>query len=221
MIGKKIRTLIPLIIGLIVLSLSIAYFPTLNKSILWADSSIQENIPSQKASNPIVVYYSRTGKTRIVAHALKEQLACETAEIKSTENRDGFLGVVTCVLDSLLERDDEIEPFNKDIQGHNPIIIASPIWIGKLSSPTRTFMKQVGLKDKDVYIFLTYNGRLTEEKEKALEDRITSQAIELKGLYKIITKEKTEEDIEKTVITQLSERPILSKKAEHLVAKSE
>ena len=221
MIRKKPREIKQLIIGLFVLSLSIVHFSTLDKSILWADASIQENISSQESSNPIVVYYSRTGKTRTVANALKEQLACETAEIKSTENRDGFWGVVTCVLDSLLERDDEIEPLNKDIKGHNPIIIASPIWIGKLSSPARTFTKQVGLKDKDVYIFLTYNGRLTEEKEKALEDGITSQAIELKGLYKIVTKEKTDEDIQKTVITQLSERPILNKKAEHLVAKSQ
>ena len=218
MISKKPRKIKPFIIGLSVLSLSIVHFPNPNKSILWADASIQENIPSQEASNPIVVYYSRTGKTRIVANALKEQLACETAEIKSTENREGFLGVVTCVLDSLLERDDAMEPFNKDIKGYNPIIIASPIWIGKLSSPARTFIKQMGLKDKDVYIFLTYNGRLTEEKEKALEDGITSQAIELKGLYKIVTKEKTEEDIEKTVITQLSERPIPNKKAERSAA---
>ncbi|MCK5186030.1 MAG: hypothetical protein KAR43_02780, partial [Deltaproteobacteria bacterium] len=115
----------------------------------------------------------------------------------------------------LLDRDDIIEPFNKDLKGYNPIIIASPIWIGKLSSPARTFIKQAELKDKEVDIFLTYNGKLTEEKEKALEDKITSQGIELKCLYKIITKEKTEEEVQKGVITQLNERPILKKKADN------
>ena len=210
MLNKNLKRTPQLIIALIVLSLSIFYFPT--QSMLMADPAIQENVSSPEGSKPIIVYYSRTGKTRIVANALKEQLSCEIAEIKSTEDREGFWGVVTCVLDSLLDRDDVIEPFNKDLKGYNQIIIASPLWIGKLSSPARTFMKQAELKDKEVDIFLTYNGRLTEEKEKALEDRITSQGLELKGLYKIITKEKTDEEVQKEVIAQLNEKPILKKK---------
>ncbi|MCK5010056.1 MAG: hypothetical protein KAS98_06200 [Deltaproteobacteria bacterium] len=213
MLNKNLKKTPKLIIALIVFSLSILYFPT--QSMLMADPAIQENVPSSEGSKPIIVYYSRTGKTRIVANALKEQLTCEIAEIKSTEDREGFWGVITCVLDSLLDRDDIIEPFNKDLKGYNPIIIASPIWIGKLSSPARTFIKQAELKDKEVDIFLTYNGKLTEEKEKALEDKITSQGIELKCLYKIITKEKTEEEVQKEVITQLNERPILKKKADN------
>jgi len=217
MLNKNPKKTPKLIIALIVFSLSIFYVPT--QSMLMADPAIQENVPSSEGSKPIIVYYSRTGETRIVANTLKDQLSYEIEEIKSTEDREGFWGVITCVLDSILDRDDIIEPFNKDLKGYNPIIIASPIWVGKLSSPARTFIKQTELKDKEVDIFLTYNGRLTEEKEKALEDRITSQGIELKNLYKIITKEKTEEEIQKEVITQLSERLILNKKAEHLVAK--
>ena len=213
MLNKNLKKTPQLIIALIVFSLSILYFPT--QSMLMADPAIKESVPSTEGSKPIIIYYSRTGKTRNVVNTLKEQLACEIAEIKSTEDREGFFGVITCVLDSLLDRDDIIEPFNKDLKGYNPIIVASPIWIGKLSSPARTFIKQAELKDKEVDIFLTYNGKLTEEKEKALEDKITSQGIELKCLYKIITKEKTEEEVQKEVITQLNERPILKKKADN------
>ena len=148
MLNKNLKKTPQLIIALIVFSLSILYFPT--QSLLIADPAIQENVSSPEGSKPIIVYYSRTGKTRIVANTLKEQLTCEIAEIKSTENREGFFGVITCVLDSLLDRDDIIEPFNKDLKGYNPIIIASPIWIGKLSSPVRTLIKQAELKDKEV-----------------------------------------------------------------------
>lgn len=206
-----------LIITLIIFSLFIFYLPT--QSMLLADPAIRENAPSPEEPKPIVVYYSRTGKTRRVANTLKEELSSEIEEIKSTKDREGFWGLITCVLDSLLERDDALEPFNKDLTGYDPIIIASPIWIGKLSSPARTFIKQVGLKDKHVYIFITYNGSLTEEKEKALKESITSQGIELKDLYKVITKEKTEEDVQKDVINQTNERPILKGK-EAVVAKS-
>jgi len=210
MLNKNLQKTTKLIIALIVFSLSILYFPT--QSMLMADPAIRENVPSPEGSNPIIVYYSRTGKTRIVANALKEQLPCEIAEIKSTEDREGFWGVITCVLDSLFNRDDVIEPFNKDLKGYNPIIIASPIWIGKLSSPARTFMKQAGLNGKEVYIVLTYNGSFTEEKENILKEGLTSQETNLKELYKVVTKEKTDEEIKKDISTQLEKRPIATKK---------
>ena len=192
MLNKNVKKKPQLIIALIVFSLSIFYFPTLNKSILRADPAIQENVSSPEGSKPIIVYYSRTGKTRIVANTLKDQLSCEIAEIKSTEDREGFLGVITCVLDSLLDRDDVIEPFNIDLKGYSPIIIAAPIWIGKLSSPARTLIqqKQSELKEKEVYVIITYSGKLTEEKEKLLKEGITSQGIKLEGFYKVNTKEK-------------------------------
>ena len=129
------------------------------------------------------------------------------------------MGFITCVLDSLFDRDDEIEPFNKDLRGYSPIIIATPLWIGKLSSPARTLIqqKQSELKDKEVYILITYLGKFTEEKENLLKEGITSQGIKLKGFYKINTKEKIEEEIKKEVIAQLDTRPILKNAASNAV----
>jgi len=210
MLNKNLKKTPKLIIALTVFSLSILYFPT--QSMLMADPAIQVNVPSSEGSKPIIVYYSRTGKTRIVANGLMDQLSCETAEIKSIEDRSGFFGVLTCVLDQLLERDAQIEPLKKDVTVYNPIIIATPIWLGKLSSPARTFIKQSGLNGKEVYIVLTYNGSLTEEKENILKEGLTSQGINLKELYKVVTKEKTDEEIKKDICTQLEKRSIATQK---------
>jgi len=210
MLNKNLKKTPKLIITLIVFSLSIFYFPT--QSMLMADPAIQENVSSPEGSKPIIVYYSRTGKTRIVVNGLMDQLFCETAEIKSIEDRSGFFGVLTCVLDQLLERDAQIEPLKKDVTVYNPIIIATPIWLGELSSPARTFIKQSGLNGKEVYIVLTYNGSLTEEKENILKEGLTSQGINLKELYKVVTKEKTDEEIKKDICTQLEKRSIATQK---------
>ena len=210
MLNKNLKKTPKLIITLIVFSLSIFYFPT--QSMLMADPAIQENVSSPEGSKPIIVYFSRTGKTRIVVNGLTDKLSCETAEIKSIEDRSGFFGVLTCVLDQLVERDAQIEPLKKDVTGYNPIIIATPIWLGKLSSPARTFIKQSGLNGKEVYIVLTYNGSLTEEKENILKEGLTSQGINLKELYKVVTKEKTDEEIKKDISTQLEKRPIATQK---------
>ena len=209
MLSRNFKKIPWLIITLIFFSLFTLYYPVFNNRDVRAEPSIQKNIFSSNESKPIIVYYSRSGKTRMVANVLVDQLSCEIAEIKSTVKRTGF-GIITCVLDQLPNRDAQIEPLKKDVRGYNPIIVASPIWLGKLSSPARAFIKQVGIKGKEVYIFLTYNGNLPKEKE------ITSQGITLKGLYKIITKEKTEEEIKKDVSAQSGKMPILKKKVANL-----
>ena len=160
---------------------------------------------------PLIVYYSRSGNSRIVADTLKEYFSCNVLRIQSTQNREGFLGVLTCVLDQLLDRDDILQPLEENPRNYNPVILVSPVWIGRLSSPARTFIKQARLDGKDIYLILTYNGRLTGEKEKAVAEEITAQGGILKGLYKIITKEKTEEEIKKEVRNQLEKKPLLTK----------
>ena len=124
---------------------------------------------------------------------------------------EGFLGVFTCVLDQLLNRDDIIEPLKKDPQNFNPVILVTPIWIGKLASPARTCIKQPAFAGKDMYLMITYNGSLTEEKEKVLKEEISAQGITLKGIYKIITKEKTEDEMKEEVLNQLETKPLLAR----------
>lgn len=212
MLSRDLKNTPWVTITLTLFLISSFYFPVLNESIAKAEPSLQKNISSPEESKPIIVYYSRSGKTRMVANELMNQLSCEITEIKSTVERSGFFGIITCVLDQLLDRDDQIEPLRKNMREYNPIIIATPIWIGKISSPARTFIKQARLQGKEVYIFLTYNGSLTEEKENTLKEVITSQGINLKALYKIVTKEKTEEEIKKDISAQMEKRPIATQK---------
>ena len=176
-----------------------------------AEESLQAGMLNAEHYKPLIVYYSRTGNSRIVADALMEYLSGTTEELQSTKNREGLLGVFTCVLDQLLDRDDILKPHDKDPKEYDPVIIVAPIWIGKLSSPARTFIKQAGLQGKDVYLVLTYNGSLTEDKEKALEETITAQGITLKGIYKIITKEQTADEIRKELHNQLEKKPLMTK----------
>ena len=199
-------------LGLILISLLFLF----NLSIcppdtLRAESSSQPNSLDSGDCSPLIVYYSRSGNSQIVADTLKEHLSCSIEGIQSTKNREGFLGVFTCVLDQLFNRDDTSEPLTRNPKDHNPIILVAPVWIGKLASPARTFIKQGELEGKDLYLALTYNGSLTEEKETILTEEITSQGVIVKGIYKIITKEKTEDEIKKEVLDQLEKKPLLTK----------
>ena len=215
MLSKDLKKAPWLIITLILFSISIFCFPTLHHNSVRAEPSIKKNLSSVEESHPLIVYYSRSGKTRMVANILMDQLSCEIGEIKSTRKRTGF-GIITCVLDQLFNRDDQIEPLKKDVKRFNPIIIASPIWLGKLSSPARTFIKQAGLQGKEVYVFLTYNGNLSKEEENILKKEISTQGFKLKGLYKIITKDVTEKEIKKEISVQWDRKSFLKKKVNNL-----
>ena len=57
-----------------------------------------------------------------MANVLTDQLSFETEEIKSQTVRDGFLGILTCVLDQFLDRDDQIE-IAKQIADFNPDVL--------------------------------------------------------------------------------------------------
>jgi flavodoxin len=153
-------------------------------------------VSADKGAQSLVVYYSRSGKTRLVANELASQLSCDLREIRSKKKRDG-IGVINCVLDSLLDRDDSTAIFEKDLGGYDSIIVATPIWVSKLSSPARAFIKGAGLQGKRVCLIITYNGDLPEEKEAEILTELESEGVDLQGFYKIMTKEKTEGDIRK------------------------
>ena len=205
---KKIYRPIGLVLVSVLFLFSLSIFP---HDSLRAESSPQTDALASEDCNPLIAYYSRSGTSQIVAETLKEQLSCKVECIHSTKNRQGFLGVLTCVFDQLLNRDDILQPLEENPNNYNPVILVSPVWIGKLASPARTFIKQTRLDGKDIYLMLTYNGRLTGDKEKAVAEEITAQGGILKGIYKIITKEKTEDEIKKEVVNQLKKKPLLTK----------
>ena len=67
------------------------------------DESLQKLPPASPIQKPLVIFYSRTGKTKMVANGLASTFSCTMEEIQSTEDREGLLGAFTCVLDQLLD----------------------------------------------------------------------------------------------------------------------
>lgn len=174
-------------------------------ALLVSNEAASEKIDlSEKGKGPLVVYYSRSGNTRLVAEAISKAMTADCVEIKSNKNRESGLGVFTCVLDQLLDRDDELKSQPVDVSKYDPIIIVSPIWIHKLSSPVRTFIKSGLFHEKEVHLVLTYNGNQSDADEKELKDRISSYGIIIKGLNKINTKNKDVNEIKQEAVKLLT-----------------
>ena len=124
--------------------------------------------PAVSAPKPLIVWYSRTGTSELVAETLEQQLGCDRERIPSTKDR----GIFSIVYEQFFGGADEQGKFPRDLAPYNPVIIAAPIYFMKLSAPGRAFMElnRDALRGKDIVIFVTLGGKLSEDKKQAIKD---------------------------------------------------
>jgi len=90
----------------------------------------------------LVVYYSRTGTTRIVAEAAAKALGADIEEIRDLKNRKGPLGFVISCKDGGMKKTAEIEPLEKDPANYDMVLIGTPVWANSMSCAVRTWFRQ-------------------------------------------------------------------------------
>ena len=165
------------------------------------------------ASETLILYYTRTGTNKVIAEHVQSQIKDATlAEIKTADDRGGIFGFITCSFDQWFDRYAEISELNITIDDYDTVIICAPIWMQNLSSPARTFIKQSGLKGKPFYLFITYGGRLNEEKKNGIEKWLIEQGVDLKGVYGSAVGSKTEDEIKTQVNDHLKNTELLGEK---------
>ncbi|MEM2901380.1 MAG: flavodoxin [Candidatus Bathyarchaeia archaeon] len=107
----------------------------------------------------LVVFYSKTGNTRLVAKAIARSLNADIEEIKDKKSRDGILGFLRSGYEAIFEKLSYIAPINENPAEYDLVIIGSPVWASRLSSPVRTYMSLHGNKIKKAAFFATCGMR--------------------------------------------------------------
>jgi flavodoxin len=136
----------------------------------------------------LILYYSRTGNTKMCSEVLQKELGADLLEIKDLKNRDGGWGFFTGALGSMFNVHTNIDPLNPDLSPYKNIIIASPIWTGTLSTAIRTLIDKNRFDNKQVVMFTTTNAA---EKEKYIEKskaRVTNNGAQVVGYYQVVVK---------------------------------
>ena len=104
----------------------------------------------------LVVYYSRTGRTKTVAETLAQQLQCDSEEIIDTKKRDGTLGFIISGRHAMKKKPAILKPIQKDPALYDLVLIGTPIWVKTISTPIRTYIEEQKNKFKAVGFFSTY-----------------------------------------------------------------
>ncbi len=93
----------------------------------------------------LVVYYSLSGKSKLVAEWLAAVLGADTAEIIEAEPRDfEARGIVRCLIDSYLKRRPAIRPMARAAAAYDRVILTAPVWAARLAGPARTWLAEHG-----------------------------------------------------------------------------
>jgi flavodoxin len=106
----------------------------------------------------LIVYTSRTGYTRRIAKALAKRLNADLEEIVPVQPREGPIGYAQSALEALLTLAPAIQAPRKDPARHDLVVIGSPVWFWRLSSPVRTWLMQTDLQSARVACFCTMGG---------------------------------------------------------------
>lgn len=119
----------------------------------------------------LVVYYSKTGSNKYLARKLVKDLNGEIEEIRPRLNLFIFLLMMNIGNKSMRNK---IEQYEK-------VILCGPIWMGKLISPLKGFIKKYKNKISQMY-FLTCCGSGYEVKDdKFGHARVFAKVKELMG----------------------------------------
>lgn len=108
-------------------------------------------------SDILVVYYSRSGKTRSVAEKLRELLSADLAEITEEKDRSGAFGYLAACKDSMMKRPADLRHVPSPTE-YRIMVIGMPVWAFQPPPAIRAYLQAVDLTDQSICGFCTYDG---------------------------------------------------------------
>jgi flavodoxin len=193
-----------------ILKVGIFFLLTILLLLPWNVSAMEGDV-----EKTLIVYYSRTGKTKLICETLKNHLGTDSIQISDLKDREGTWGYVTSAFDAIFNRHTQIEPQKIDFSAYQSIIVASPVWNWKLCTPIHTFLDENEFNGKKVVLLTNANIHIMKYEQydddasfikRFLKKYIrgkkkTAQSVFMAGdgnyvgHYHIETQEKTNEEI--------------------------
>lgn len=108
----------------------------------------------------IIVYYSYSGNTKKVAHALAEYLKdkgeAELISLQALDESNSFFGQGNRAFRRIKAR---IEPTKFDLSVYDLICLGSPVWAFGPAPAMNTYLAECsGIEGKDIILFTTYGS---------------------------------------------------------------
>lgn len=144
----------------------------------------------------LVVYYSLTGKTKLVAQAIAEALNATLAEITETKPRKlGPLIYLIGGFAATINRGSKINPLDVDLKQYERIFIGSPIWNSRPAPAVNSFIYQTNFEGRSIIPFFTMYGDNSKKALANITAKIERSQGKVVGSFAITTYRLSDEEI--------------------------
>jgi len=117
----------------------------------------------------LVIYYSRTGRTKKIGEEIANALKGDTDEIVTPKSLLGFIGWFLAGKYASKKEVPKIEPPKKDPASYDLVIIGTPIHSFTLSGPVRSYIRENRDKFNKVAFYCTCGGNGMERAFSEME----------------------------------------------------
>ena len=145
-----------------------------------------------KESKTLVVYFSRKKFTKKIAYEIANKEKGNIEELVAKERTEGDLGFWWCGRFAMHKWPMETLPLDSDVNQYERIILVTPIWVFKMSSPIRDFIikNQNILKNKVIEVVFNHfnpwlpKGAINEVKQYINVSKVESKTTMLGHTFK-------------------------------------
>ncbi|MBA7471130.1 flavodoxin [archaeon] len=130
----------------------------------------------------LIVYFSRTGRTRRIAEAIQALTGFDMDEIKEAKGRGGPIGWLKSGMESTRKMLPQIENLQHDQSSYDLVVIGTPIWASNMSSPVRAYVTKHGSEIKKAALFCTGDGDEPEKAFAPITELLGNEPIATMGL---------------------------------------
>ena len=129
----------------------------------------------------LFIYYSLTGNGNVVAEYLKKKgYTIEKIKTKEELPKNTVLRILSGGFKALINYKDKIEKLNINLNDYDEIIVGSPIWNARVSSPINTLLDSIEKDKKVSFIFWSGSGTSPAATKKLRLEYPSSKIIDLK-----------------------------------------
>jgi flavodoxin len=116
---------------------------------------LNENNSYRIVMKTLIVYYSRTGRTKKIAEEINKVLDGDIEEVQDMKPRSGIIGWLGAGKDAGSKTLTTIKRVEKDPSQYDLIVIGSPTWNGSVTTPIRTYIEKYKNSLRKIALFST------------------------------------------------------------------
>ncbi|MDX1782187.1 MAG: hypothetical protein R3256_12845 [Thalassovita sp.] len=120
----------------------------------------------------LIVFYSRTGKSRIVASELNRVIDADCEDINISFQRHGLISYLSSGWSALTRTPVQINPPQYRARPYPLVIIGGPNWAGHVCAPLLSWLDQEGTELGRYAVWVTQGGVGASRTIRQLEDEI-------------------------------------------------